>query len=76
LSYLGNCISLGRKDAVFQAVDGEATSKPWSFRGRTAARFKAFVLRGAAWNMHHPTYGLPARRRRLTAAPARERVNT
>jgi NADH dehydrogenase FAD-containing subunit len=76
LSYLGNCISLGRKDAIFQAVDGEATSKPWSMRGRTAARFKAFVLRGAAWNMHHPTYGLPVRRRRLTAAPARDRVNT
>ncbi|GGM21137.1 NAD(P)/FAD-dependent oxidoreductase [Dactylosporangium sucinum] len=67
LEYLGNCISLGGKDAIFQAVDGDARSKPWSLRGRTAARFKAFVLSGAAWNMSHPTYGLPARRRRLTA---------
>jgi NADH dehydrogenase FAD-containing subunit len=71
LEYLGNCISLGGKDAIFQAVDGDGRSKPWSLRGRPAARFKAFVLRGAAWNMSHPTYGLPTRRRRLATAPYR-----
>ncbi len=69
LGYLGNCISLGRRDAIFQAVDGDARSKPWSLRGRQTARFKAFVLNGAAWNQSHPTYGLPARRRRLATAP-------
>jgi NADH dehydrogenase FAD-containing subunit len=71
LDYLGNCISLGGKDAIFQAVDGDARSKLWSLRGRPAARFKAFVLRGAAWNMGHPTYGLPTRRRRRASAPNR-----
>jgi NADH dehydrogenase FAD-containing subunit len=71
LDYLGNCISLGGKDAIFQAVDGAGRSKAWSLRGRPAARVKAFVLSGAAWNMSHPTYGLPARSRRLTAAPNR-----
>lgn len=71
LDYLGNCISLGAQDAIFQAVDGAARSKPWSLRGRPAARFKAFVLRGSAWNMSHPTYGLPARRRRLATATYR-----
>ncbi|MEQ7124234.1 FAD-dependent oxidoreductase [Actinopolymorpha sp. B11F2] len=65
LAYLGNCISLGGKDAIFQAVDGDARSKSWSLRGRTAARVKAFVLNGTAWNMGHPTYGLPTRKRRL-----------
>ncbi|MET0417409.1 MAG: FAD-dependent oxidoreductase, partial [Actinoplanes sp.] len=57
LDYLGNCISLGGKDAVFQAVDGEARSKAWSVRGWPAARVKAFVYRGTVWNMNHPTYG-------------------
>ncbi|MEV4344585.1 FAD-dependent oxidoreductase [Actinoplanes sp. NPDC049596] len=73
LGYLGNCVSLGARDAIFQAVDGHAEARSWSMRGRTTARFKAFVLRGAAWNMSHPTYGLPARRHRAAAgrpAPA------
>jgi NADH dehydrogenase FAD-containing subunit len=67
LAYLGNCVSLGGKDAIFQAVDGDARSKKWSLRGRQAARLKSFVLRGTAWNMHNPTYGLPVRRRRLAS---------
>ncbi|WP_327000280.1 FAD-dependent oxidoreductase [Dactylosporangium sp. NBC_01737] len=71
LSYLGNCIGLGDRDAIFQAVDGDARSRAWSLRGRPAARFKAFVLRGTVWNMRHPTYGLPTRRRRLAAEPHR-----
>ncbi len=70
LSYLGNCVSLGSKDAIFQAVDDDARSKSWSLRGRQAARFKAFVLRGAAWNQRYPTYGLPTRRHRVTTTPA------
>jgi len=71
LAYVGNCVSLGQKDAIFQAVDGDARSKSWSLRGRPAARFKAFVLRGAAWNMGHPTYGLPTRKYRSTTASDR-----
>ena len=71
LAYLGNCISLGGKDAIFQMVDGDARSKSWSLRGRPAARVKAAVLRGAAWNMSNPTYGLPTRKHRLTTAPYR-----
>jgi NADH dehydrogenase len=71
LAYLGNCISLGQKDAIFQVVDGEARSKSWALRGWTAARLKAFVLRGAAWNQGHPTYGLPARKRHLASTRAR-----
>ncbi len=65
LAYIGNCISLGQKDGIFQVVDGDARSKSWSLRGRPAAAVKAFVLRNVAWNMHNPTYGLPARKRRL-----------
>jgi hypothetical protein len=36
--------------------------------GRPAAQVKAFVFRGTVWNMHNPTYGLPARRRRLAVS--------
>ena len=71
LAYPGNCISLGRKDAILQMVDGDAWSKSWSLRGRPAARFKAAVLRGVAWNMSHPTYGLPTRKHHLTTASDR-----
>jgi NADH dehydrogenase FAD-containing subunit len=71
LAYFGNCVSLGRKDAIFQMVDGDARSKSWSLRGRVAARFKAFVLRGSAWNMSHPTYGLPTRKHHLAATSGR-----
>jgi NADH dehydrogenase FAD-containing subunit len=70
LDYLGNCISLGGKDAIFQAVGRDARARRWSLRGRPAAYVKGFVLHGTTWNMSHPTYGLPARRRRL-AAPDR-----
>ncbi|WP_026929379.1 NAD(P)/FAD-dependent oxidoreductase [Glycomyces tenuis] len=76
LAYLGNCISLGPKDAVFQAVDGQARSKGWALRGRPAAHFKAFVLRGTVWNVGHPTYGRPTRRHRLAAAPGRSAAKT
>jgi hypothetical protein len=71
LAYFGNCVSLGQKDGIFQPVDGGARSTSWALRGRTAARFKAFVLRGSAWNIAHPTYGLPTRRHRLVSAPTR-----
>ncbi|MDI3405762.1 NAD(P)/FAD-dependent oxidoreductase [Streptomyces cavernicola] len=70
LKYYGNHISLGRRDAIFQMVDDEARVKPWYVGGRTAVRFKAGVLKGAAWGISHPTFGLPKRRRRTTTAPA------
>ncbi|MQM25043.1 NAD(P)/FAD-dependent oxidoreductase [Glycomyces albidus] len=73
LAYYGNHMSLGRKDAIFQPVDrrGEATS--WSIRGRTAAFLKETVLRTAVFGMGHPTFGMPSRRRALTAEPAARR---
>ena len=74
LAYVGNHISLGRKDAIFQMVDGDAQSKSWSLRGRTAARFKAAILRTAAWGIGHPTFGKPARRHRLAATEPDRRV--
>ncbi|WP_318212600.1 NAD(P)/FAD-dependent oxidoreductase [Streptomyces sp. SJL17-1] len=74
LKYHGNHISLGRRDAIFQMVDGDVRSKAWYLGGRTAARLKAGVLSGAGWNIAHPTLGMPKRRRRLTTAPTPERA--
>ncbi|MER7550108.1 FAD-dependent oxidoreductase [Streptomyces anulatus] len=71
LKYFGNHISLGRRDAIFQMVDGDVRSKAWYLGGRTAARLKAGVLKGAGWGIAHPTFGLPKRRHRLTAASGR-----
>ncbi|MEV7053262.1 NAD(P)/FAD-dependent oxidoreductase [Streptomyces anulatus] len=71
LKYFGNHISLGRRDAIFQMVDGDVRSKAWYLGGRTAARLKAGVLKGAGWGIAHPTFGLPKRRHRLAPAPGR-----
>ncbi|MEW2325997.1 FAD-dependent oxidoreductase [Streptomyces griseoincarnatus] len=69
LKYYGNHISLGRRDAIFQVVDGGVRAKSWYLGGRTAARLKAGVLKGAGWGVAHPTFGMPKRRRRLTSVP-------
>ena len=71
LSYIGNHISLGRNDAIFQLVDGDARSKSGALRGRTAARVKAAILNAAAWSTGHPTFGMPARKHRLATAQIR-----
>ncbi|SDE23473.1 NAD(P)/FAD-dependent oxidoreductase [Glycomyces harbinensis] len=71
LSYIGNHISLGRKDAIFQLVDGDAQAKPRSLKGRTAARVKADILSMSLWAVHHPTFGIPKRRHRLATAAER-----
>ncbi|MGW4380462.1 NAD(P)/FAD-dependent oxidoreductase [Kitasatospora sp. NPDC004531] len=70
LKYYGNHISLGQRDAIVQMVDGSVRSKSWYLGGRTAAGFKAGVLKGSLWSIAHPTYGLPRRRHRPTAAPS------
>ncbi len=71
LKYYGNHISLGRRDAIFQMVDGDVRSRSWYLGGRTAARLKAGVLRGAAYGIAHPTFGMPKRRRRLATTDDR-----
>jgi hypothetical protein len=53
-------------------VDGDAQSTK-SLRGRPAAGVKKFVFKGTAWNMFHPTYGLPTRRHRLAKTADRTR---
>ncbi|MGX1673923.1 NAD(P)/FAD-dependent oxidoreductase [Streptomyces sp. NPDC055400] len=74
LKYYGNHISLGRRDAIFQMVDGDVRSKSWYLGGRTAARLKSGVLKGSGWSIVHPTFGLPKRKRRLATAPDRAGV--
>ncbi|MEU1981229.1 FAD-dependent oxidoreductase [Nocardia sp. NPDC019395] len=76
LSYVGNHISLGRKDALFQLVDSDERSRPGALRGRPAAGVKAAILAAGPWSLRHPTYGLPARRLRVAGVPDRsgERV--
>lgn len=56
-------------------VDGDALSKSWYLGGRTAARLKSGVLKGAGWGIAHPTFGMPKHKRRLAAAPDRAGVS-
>ncbi|MEU8548840.1 FAD-dependent oxidoreductase [Streptomyces roseoverticillatus] len=69
LEYMGNHISLGRRDGILQVVDDEARAKPKYVGGRKAARIKAGILKASLWATSHPTFGLPKRKHRLTAAP-------
>ncbi|MFI6039171.1 NAD(P)/FAD-dependent oxidoreductase [Streptomyces sp. NPDC051315] len=69
LDYVGNHISLGRRDGILQMVDDEAQAKPKYVAGRKAARIKAGILTLSLWAISHPTFGLPKRKRRLAAAP-------
>ncbi|AGS67043.1 NAD(P)/FAD-dependent oxidoreductase [Streptomyces collinus] len=69
LEYLGNHISLGRRDGILQMVDDEGQAKPKYVGGRKAARIKAAILKLSLWTTSHPTFGLPKRKHRLAAAP-------
>jgi NADH dehydrogenase FAD-containing subunit len=69
LTYLGNHISLGRRDGILHLVDVRAQPKPGYVGGLKAARVKTAIIRMSLWAVSHPTFGLPTRRRRLTAAP-------
>ncbi|MEU5150143.1 FAD-dependent oxidoreductase [Streptomyces yangpuensis] len=70
LEYVGNHISLGRRDAILQMVDAEGRAKPKYMGGRKASRIKAGILRMSLWTTSHPTFGLPRRKHRLTTEPA------
>ncbi|OQS16090.1 oxidoreductase [Nocardia donostiensis] len=67
LSYVGNHISLGRRDGIFQLVDGDARAKSWALCGRTAAHVKSAILGAGPWNISHPTFGLPTRKHHVAA---------
>ncbi|MFE6281033.1 NAD(P)/FAD-dependent oxidoreductase [Streptomyces sp. NPDC057877] len=69
LAYLGNHISLGRRDGILQLVDAQARAKPSYMGGRKAARIKSSIIRMSLWGTSHPTFCLPTRRRRLAATP-------
>ncbi|MEU6472518.1 FAD-dependent oxidoreductase [Streptomyces massasporeus] len=69
LEYLGNHISLGRRDGILQMVDDEGQAKPKYVCGRKAARIKAAILKMSLWTTAHPTFGLPKRKHRLADAP-------
>ncbi|MEU6759221.1 FAD-dependent oxidoreductase [Streptomyces sp. NPDC046685] len=65
LEYLGNHISLGRRDGILQMVDDEGQAKPKYIGGRKAARIKAGILGMSLWATSHPTFCLPKRKHRL-----------
>ncbi|MBF6132167.1 FAD-dependent oxidoreductase [Nocardia otitidiscaviarum] len=64
-SYIGNHISLGRNDGLFQLVDADARAKPSALRGRAAARVKSAIIDTAAWAVSHPTFGKPSHKYHL-----------
>ncbi|MDX8031124.1 FAD-dependent oxidoreductase [Lentzea sp. BCCO 10_0856] len=70
IGYNGQCISLGRNDAVMQWVTPDDRPKPSALTGKAAVRLKEFICKAAAWSVSHPTVMLPSRRRRVGVASA------
>ncbi|MFS8096256.1 FAD-dependent oxidoreductase [Lentzea alba] len=70
IGYNGQCISLGRNDAVMQWVTPDDKPKPSAVTGKAAVRIKEFICTAAAWSISHPTVLMPSRRRRVSTASA------
>ncbi|WP_206784998.1 NAD(P)/FAD-dependent oxidoreductase [Amycolatopsis sp. MtRt-6] len=68
IGYSGQCISLGRHDALVQWVTPDDRPKPSALTGKTAARVKELICKTAAWSIAHPTSMAPVRRRHVVAA--------
>ena len=68
IGYTGQCISLGRRDAIMQWVTPDDQPKPSAVTGKTAARIKEIDLQGRGLEHLPPDIMLPSRRRRITAA--------
>ncbi|MCE7002338.1 FAD-dependent oxidoreductase [Kibdelosporangium philippinense] len=62
IGYNGQCISLGRRDAIVQWVTPDDRPKPSALTGKMAARLKEIICKAAAWSISHPTSMVPARR--------------
>jgi NADH:quinone reductase (non-electrogenic) len=71
IGYTGQCISLGRRDAIVQWVTPDDQPKPSAVTGKTAARLKEMICKAAAWSISHPTSMLPTRRRHTVLAEER-----
>lgn len=72
IGYNAQCISLGRRDAIFQRVTTDDQMTSSVFTGRAGARIKELICSGAAWSVAHPTMLMPTRRHRIAATAAAE----
>ncbi|MBN6041190.1 NAD(P)/FAD-dependent oxidoreductase [Amycolatopsis sp. 195334CR] len=70
IGYTGQCLSLGRHDAIMQWVTPDDQPKPAAVTGKAAVRIKEMICRIAAWSVSHPTSMLPVRRHRTRPAEA------
>lgn len=59
--YVIRCLSLGRRDGLIQFVDAHDRPRERILTGRTAARFKEMVVRGATFTARRPGPYLPWR---------------
>ncbi|BDT99498.1 NAD(P)/FAD-dependent oxidoreductase [Nocardia sputorum] len=75
IGYTGQCISLGRRDAIVQWVTPDDQPKPSALTGRAAARVKELICKSAAWSISHPTMMIPSRRRHITTAEPSHAIN-
>ncbi|RLK62009.1 NAD(P)/FAD-dependent oxidoreductase [Actinokineospora cianjurensis] len=60
-SYVAQCLSLGRRDALLQPLNPDDTPRPRARTGRTAALAKESIVRAAALAARHPGPLLPVR---------------
>ncbi|WP_235939955.1 NAD(P)/FAD-dependent oxidoreductase [Occultella kanbiaonis] len=68
LSYVHQCISLGRRDGLIQLVTSDDRARSLALTGRFAARYKEMICWGAGLAGRGAPLPYPARRRRLSQA--------
>ncbi|MFJ7208565.1 NAD(P)/FAD-dependent oxidoreductase [Streptomyces sp. NPDC098789] len=76
IRYAQQCISLGRTNGLIQFVTADDRAVERALTGRTAARYKEMICKGAAWSVANPTLGLPTRRRRVAHQETPDRART
>ncbi|MEV6547402.1 FAD-dependent oxidoreductase [Streptomyces sp. NPDC051597] len=68
VGYVAQCISLGRRDAIFQRVTHEDRMTSFVVTGRAGALIKEFIVAGTVWGLSHPTNMFPSLRHRVVAS--------
>ncbi|MFD3516666.1 NAD(P)/FAD-dependent oxidoreductase [Streptomyces sp. NPDC058657] len=72
IGYAAQCLSLGRRDAIFQRVTEDDQVTSTVVTGRMGARIKELICAGTTWSIKHPTMLQPTRRHRVTPSRTTE----
>ncbi|MFI6868132.1 NAD(P)/FAD-dependent oxidoreductase [Nocardia sp. NPDC050406] len=74
IGYNAQCISLGRRDAIFQKVTSADEPTSTVLTGGLGARIKELICSATVWSIANPTMMMPTRRRHVVVTEAAQPV--